>query len=279
LLNRSGDLHVYLAGASRIPGVLHELGRLREITFRAAREGTGRAVDIDGFDERYLHLFVWNARASELVGAYRLTATDVVRRQHGVRALYTAELFGYGDAFLDRLGPALELGRSFIRQEYQKGFTPLLLLWKGIGAFVARNPQYKTLFGPVSISNQYQAISRELIVSFLEKYALLEDWRGLISNRSAFRRRPMPATGFDVEDLSAVVSDIEQRPVGVPVLLRQYLRLGGKLLGFRVDPDFAYALDGLILVDLTKTEPKLLERYLGKAEAASFLAFQKSTTE
>jgi putative hemolysin len=279
LLKRSGDLDVYLTPANRIPSVLQELGRLREITFRAVGEGTGRTLDIDEFDQHYLHLFVWNARACELVGAYRLAATDVVRRQYGVQGLYTAKLFGYGDAFLHRAGPALELGRSFIRQDYQKGFAPLLLLWKGIGTFVARNPEYKTLFGPVSISNQYKSISRELIVSFLEKYALLEDWRGLIRNRSALKQRTVPDAGFDLEDLSAVVSDLEQKPIGVPVLLRQYLRLGGKLLGFRVDPEFANALDGLILVDLTKTEPKLLERYLGKSEAAAFLAFQKSFME
>jgi hypothetical protein len=160
-------------------------------------------------------------------------------------------------------------------------------MWKGIGAFIARNPQYKTLFGPVSISNQYQAVSRELMISFLEKYALLRDWAGLVQNRHKFRGRlldgasrpALPGAGFDIEDLSKVVNDIEQKPTGVPVLLRQYLRLGGKLLGFNVDPKFANALDGLILVDLTKTEPKLLERYLGRTEATAFLEFQKVTAQ
>ena len=283
LLGRSGELEVYVAPASDIPNTLHELGRLREIAFRAAGEGTGKPRDLDEFDPHYLHLFVWNARKRELVGAYRLARTDAVCKQFGAGGLYTAALFGYGDPFLDRLGPALELGRSFVRQEYQKSFGPLLLLWKGIGAFVARNPQYKILFGPVSISNQYQAVSRELMVSFLEKFALLQDWSGLARNRQAFdgrllkgaHRPAFPATGFDIEDLSAVVSEMEQTPAGVPVLLRQYLRLGGKLLGFNVDPNFANALDGLILVDLTKTEPKLLERYLGTREAATFLEFQK----
>jgi putative hemolysin len=287
LLGRTGDLEVYLARATHIPNVLHELGRLREITFRATGEGTGKSLDIDEFDPHYLHLFVWNARNQELVGAYRMAATDVVRRHQGVRGLYTASLFRYGDPFLDRLGPALELGRSFVRQEYQKGFAPLLLLWKGIGAFVARNPKYKILFGPVSISNQYQAVSRELMISFLKKYALLRDWTGLVRNRHPFRERllngpsrpALPNAGFDIEDLSTVVSDVEQKKTAVPVLLRQYLRLGGKLLGFNVDPEFADALDGLILVDLTKTEPKLLERYLGKAEATAFLEFQKGTME
>ena len=287
LLGRSGDLEVYVSRAIHIPNVLHELGRLREITFRAAGEGTGKRLDIDEFDPHYLHLFVWNARSYEIVGAYRLALTDAVRKRYGIRGLYTASLFRFGEPFLVRLGPALELGRSFVRGEYQKGFAPLLLLWKGIGAFVARNPRYKVLFGPVSISNQYQAISRELMISFLEKYALLRDWTGLVRNRHALRERfltgpnrpALPDSGFDIDDLSELVSDIEQKPAGVPVLLRQYLRLGGKLLGFNVDPKFANTLDGLILVDLTQTDTKLLERYLGKSEARSFLEFQKGNPE
>jgi putative hemolysin len=287
LLGRSGDLGVYLSRAIHIPNVLHELGRLREITFRAAGEGTGKQLDIDEFDPHYLHLFVWNARSNELVGAYRLAPTDVVRKRYGIRGLYTASLFRFGDPFLDRLGPALELGRSFIREEYQRGFAPLLLLWKGIGAFVARNPQYKTLFGPVSISNRYQPVSRELMISFLEKYALLRDWAGLVRNRRALRERflkganrpALPNSGFDLDDLSELVSDIEQKRTGVPVLLRQYLKLGGKLLGFNLDPKFADTLDGLILVNLTRTDPKLLERYLGKSEARSFLEFQIGNRE
>jgi putative hemolysin len=287
LLSRSGDLEVYATRAAGIPAVVHELGRLREITFRAAGEGTGKAIDLDGFDTHYLHLFVWQARRQEVVGAYRLAPTDIVRRQCGVHGLYTASLFRYSEAFLNRLGPALELGRSFVRQEYQKGFAPLLLLWKGIGAYVARNPQYKILFGPVSISNQYEDVSRELMISFLEKFALLHDWAGLVGNRRIFRSRLLkgayrpvfPKSGFDIDDLSAVVGDVERKNTGVPVLLRQYLRLGGRILGFNVDPNFANALDGLILVDLTKTEPRLLERYLGTREAAKFLAFQKGRNE
>jgi putative hemolysin len=283
LLGCSGDLEVYLSRAIHIPNALHELGRLREITFRAAGEGTGKRLDIDEFDRHYLHLFVWNARSKELVGAYRLAPTDVVRKRSGIQGLYTATLFRFGDPFLDRLGPALELGRSFIREEYQRGFAPLLLLWKGIGAFVARNPRYKTLFGPVSISNRYQAVSRELMISFLEKYALLRDWAGLVRNRHAFRERflkganrpALPNSGFSIDNLSELVSDIEQKQTGVPILLRQYLKLGGKLLGFNLDPKFANTLDGLILVDLTKTDLKLLDRYLGKSEARRFLEFQK----
>lgn len=280
LMAKSGDLSAYLAQAGEIPSVLGEIGRLRELTFRAAGEGTGKASDLDEFDRYYLHLFVWNETTHEVIGAYRLIGADQARAAFGLRGLYTATLFKYGDEFLNRMGAALELGRSFVRPEYQRQFSPLLLLWRGIGAYVARNPRYKVLFGPVSISNQYQSVSRELMVSFLERQASLRDWVGLVSTRNPFRRsrrRPpaLPASGFDIEDLSAVVSDIEPSRAGVPILLRQYLKLGGKLLGFNVDPKFSSALDGLILVDLTKTERKLLDRYLGKSEAAEFLVHQK----
>jgi putative hemolysin len=250
---------------------LREIGRLRELTFRAVGEGTGKSLDLDRFDGEYLHLFVWNASRNEVVGAYRLAGTDVVRN------LYTATLFKYDQRFLDETGPALELGRSFVRGEYQKGFAPLLALWKGIGVWVARNPRYKILFGPVSISNQYQAVSRELMVAFLERRTSVRDWAGLVSNGNSLPRRSgrltLPQSGFDVEDLSDVISDLEPSRNGIPVLLRQYLKLGGKLLGFNVDPEFSNALDGLILVDLCKTEPRLLERYLGKRAAAEFLSY------
>jgi putative hemolysin len=267
----SGEFDVYLTSAREIPAVIEEIGRLREVTFRAVGEGTGKSIDLDRFDAHYLHLFVWNRERQEIVGAYRLAATD------STGELYTSTLFEYGSEFLDRLGPALELGRSFVRAEYQRAAAPLLLLWKGIGAFVARNPRYKVVFGPVSISNRYQTVSRNLIVSFLRQRAWLGELAGLVSSRNPFRGATWKGNGagLEIDDLNAVVSDIETDQPGVPVLLRQYLKLGGKLLGFNVDPDFSDALDGLILVDLTKTEPKLVERYLGKAESAAFLAYHR----
>jgi putative hemolysin len=275
LLTIAAGLEVYIAPAPSIPNVLLEIGRLRELTFREAGQGTGKASDLDRFDEDYLHLFAWKPATSEIVGAYRLAGTD------RIRDLYTRTLFRYPDSFLDRIGPALELGRSFVRPEYQKAFAPLLALWKGIGVYVARNPRYTVLFGPVSISNQYQAVSRELIITFLEKHASLREWIDVVSSRNQSRQRPraqmLPAASLDGEDLSDAISDIEPGRVGIPVLLRQYLRLGGKLLGFNIDPEFSDALDGLILVDLTRTEPRLLERYLGKTEASEFLRNRRTS--
>lgn len=276
LLASTGDLRAYLATANQIPAALRELGRLREITFRAAGEGTGTAADVDRFDAHYLHLFVWNSAGREIVGAYRIGRVDEIRRRAGTNGLYTATLFSFGDRFLDGLGPALELGRSFVRPEYQRTFAPLLLLWKGIGAYVARHPQYKVLFGPVSISNSYSSISRELMVAYLERRSALSELANFVSARNPFRahRGKLPDS-VTLDDISDAIGDIEEAASGVPVLLRQYLKLGGKLVGFNVDPDFANALDGLIVVDLTKTEPRLLGRYLGQTEAKNFLEYQR----
>ena len=166
-LAQSGAQSVWQATAEQIPHVLREIGRLRELSFRAANEGTGKSMDLDRFDDHYLHLFIWNAEAAEIVGAYRVGATDRILERHGRQGLYSSTLFDSRMEFFRRLGPALELGRSFVRPEYQRSYSPLLLLWKGIGSFIARHPRYRTLFGPVSISRDYSDLSRRLIATTL----------------------------------------------------------------------------------------------------------------
>jgi putative hemolysin len=283
LLDSQGDNQVYLAEANSVPNVVREIGRLREITFRQSGEGTGKSIDLDDFDTYYLHLFVWNTAAREIVGAYRLGQTDRLLTSFGIKGFYTATLFSYQRNFLERINPAIEMGRSFVRAEYQRSYAPLLLLWRGIGAYVARHPKYKILFGPVSISNDYHPNSRQLIVTFLKEYCRAEDLERLVRARSPFRTRPIhgwdnmteDGTAWDIEELSALIADIETDQKGVPVLLKQYLKLGGRLLGFNIDPNFSNALDGLIVVDLVKTDQRLLDRYLGKAGASSFLAYHQ----
>jgi hypothetical protein len=145
-LSQSGAQSVWQATAEQIPHVLLEIGRLRELSFRAANEGTGKSVDLDRFDDHYLHLFIWNAEDSEIVGAYRLGATDRILERQGRQGLYSSTLFDSRMEFFRRLGPALELGRSFVRPEYQRSYSPLLLLWKGIGSFIARHPELVQTF-------------------------------------------------------------------------------------------------------------------------------------
>jgi putative hemolysin len=272
LLVTSGRMRVYCAPTARIPWALQELGRLREIAFRAVGEGTGRSADIDVFDDYYEHLFIWNVETREMVGGYRLGRTDEISRRFGKRGLYTSTLFDYNDLFLKLLGPALELGRSFVRIEYQKSFASLLLLWKGIGEYVARHPRYCRLIGPVSISNDYRPLSRELLVKFLRKRNFdplaptfvrpKKPFRGRFSLRSLGGNAD---TLTDIEALSSLVADVEPDGKGAPVLLRQYLKLGGRMLGFNVDPDFGNALDCLVLVDLRKTNPRVLRKYMSDA--------------
>jgi putative hemolysin len=281
LLAESGEFLVMLARAHEVPHILREIGRLREVMFRAAGEGTGLALDLDDFDRHYLHLFLWNRDQAEIAGAYRLGPSDEIVEQHGKQGLYTNQLFAYKREFLERIQPALEMGRSFVRLEYQRSYAPLLLLWKGIAAFVAKNQKYKVLFGPVSISNEYNPASRQLIVSFLKTYSQAPGLAPLVRARSPFKQKPHSrfsrelagAVVWDIEELSMMVADIETDQKGVPILLKQYLKLGGKLVGFNVDAHFANALDGLIVVDLTQTDPRVLERYMGKKGAAEFLQF------
>jgi putative hemolysin len=270
-----GGFRVYLARAAEIPCVLQELGRLRELTFRAVGEGTGKCADVDVFDAYYLHLFVWDARANAIAGAYRLGLVDEILARHGPSGLYTHSLFEFSAGLLDVLNPGIELGRSFVRAEYQRSFAPLLLLWCGIGRFIERAPRYVTLFGPVSISSRYAPASRRLIVEYLSRYQADARLASQVRPRRPFcdETPRVPAVPATLDELSRLVEHIEHDGKGVPVLLRQYLRLGARLLGFSVDTEFADALDGLMIVDLRQVDPAVLARYMGDAGSAAFRAY------
>ena len=277
-LAENGDLAVYLAKASEIAHVLQEIGRLREITFRGVDEGTGKSRDLDRFDSYYWHLLLWNKTKQELVGAYRAGNTAEIIRDHGVNGLYTSTLFRYDARLFERLGPALELGRSFVRLEYQRQYAPLLLLWKGIARLIATHTDAAVLFGAVSISNDYNKVSREMIYRFFEARMREDDLAEMIAPRRPFRPlrlrpwdcRAMNRAMRDLDDLSQPIADVETDRKGLPILLRQYAKIGGRLLGFNVDRKFSNVLDGLVVVDLRKTDSSVLERYLGREAAAQF---------
>jgi putative hemolysin len=272
------DYAVYLEQGTRIPALLDEIGRLREQTFRAAGEGTGKSRDLDRFDSSYWHLTLWSRQREQVAGAYRLAWTEEVLSRYGIRGLYTSTLFRYHPRFFDRIGPAVELGRSFVVPECQREFAPLLLLWQGLAQCVARRPGAPVLFGPVSISNDYCAAARELIVRYLRRHCSCRDLAGLVTPRRGFRShlarfeelRTIGELLDDVDGLSRPMRDLDQQS-GVPVLLRQYLKLGGRVVAFNVDPAFSDALDCLLFVDLRAANPKTLEKYMGPGGAAAFL--------
>jgi putative hemolysin len=287
LLTETSDFAVYAARASELPHLLDELGRLREITFRAAGEGTGRSSDLDHFDAYYWHLLLWSKQKQELAGAYRLGNTDEIIRKHGVKGLYTNTVFRYDEQLFLKIGSALELGRSFIRTEYQRQYAPLLMLWKGIAHFVAAHPETPVLFGAVSISNEYSRISREMIVRYFEQREDGREFADLIHPRTPFRvpkLRHWDCRAFctalrDLDELAETISDVEVDGKGVPVLIKQYAKVGGKLVGFNLDRKFSDVVDGLMIVDLRETDPKVLERYMGEEGYANFRRFHKMDSE
>jgi putative hemolysin len=280
LLAESGDMVVYQADACQIRSVLLELGRLREIAFRAEGEGTGKPRDLDPFDQTYTHLLIWHRAARELVGAYRVGPTDQTLAAHGPAGLYVSELFEIDRRFFAHLGPSLELGRSFVRPEYQKSFTPLMLLWTGIGHYLTRQGRYRYMFGPVSISNRYTPLSKALMAAFLSRAEHRSPAARWVRPRTPFKpAKSLPADVLDlagelrdVAELNRLIADIEPDGKGIPILLKQYLKLSSRTLGFNIDPSFGYCLDCLIVFDPLAAQRRTLGRYMGKEQATCFLA-------
>ncbi|MCE5271179.1 lysophospholipid acyltransferase family protein [bacterium] len=272
-LAEDSEFAVYAVQREQAPALIEELGRLREITFRQIGEGTGKSSDLDRFDNHYIHLVLWHKAAAEVAGAYRLGLADRLIARQGRAGLYSGTLFRFGPEFLSRLDNAIELGRSFIRREYQRHPSSLALLWRGIGELVCREPWRCVLFGPVSISRDYHAVSRRLIVQFLSRNRLDPDLSRLVRPRKPFRIAAGALEGGslrDIEDVSMLVSELEADGKGVPVLIKHYLRLNASLLSFNVDRKFSDVVDGLIRVDLRTTDPRILSRFMGRHGFARF---------
>jgi putative hemolysin len=279
-LVENGELAVYLGSARETPKLLEEIGRLREFTFRQVGEGVGKSRDLDRFDDYYWHVLLWNRSKGELVGAYRVGSTAEIIASYGVNGLYTNTLFRYHERFFEKLGPALELGRSFVRPEYQRNYSPLMLLWKGIARLIAMHPEIAVLFGAVSISNEYSKASREVIYRFFQSRQHNAGFAGLVKPRQPFRPgllqhwecRGLWQAIRDLDQLSRPIKDLETDGKGLPILLRQYDKLGGRLVAFNIDRKFSYVLDGLVVVDLRNTDVSVLDRYMGPEAATRFRA-------
>jgi len=165
-----------------------------------------------------------------------------------------------------------------VRPEYQRQYAPLLLLWKGIARLIATHPEIPILFGAVSISNDYNEASREMIYRFFQSRMQDDSLAGFIEPRRPFRPgllhrwdcRAMCRALRDLDELSEPITDVEADGKGLPILLRQYAKIGGKLIGFNVDRKFSNVLDGLVVVDLRQTDPAVLERYMGREAVTAF---------
>ncbi len=258
------DVFVVSFDQSRV--LIDEIAKLRETTFRLAMEGTGHEKDLDEFDRHYLHLFVFDQKETAIVGAYRLGVVDQILKLHGMKGLYTNTLFSMHKSFFKMYPNCIEMGRSFVTPAYQKNIYSLMLLFKGIGAFLVRQPQYKMLFGPVSISQAYSMASQKLLAQKLLEMHPLKT--GLIHPRKPFAigngiRKEMFNWIKDENDLEDAIMDLEKGQRAMPILIKHYIRLGAKFCNFNVDEKFGNCVDGFTVVDLKQTSPNILKNYMG----------------
>jgi len=253
----SDNFDVFCTPSIEIPQIMNELGRLREITFRDVGEGTNRSMDLDEYDLYYNQLFVWDNQAKHIVGAYRVGKGKEILNRYGVKGFYLQSLFRMNRRFQPTLRQSLELGRSFIVKEYQRRPLPLFLLWKGILYFLLKHAEYRYLIGPVSISNNFSQFSRGLIMRYIRAHNFDAKLSRYVRPRIRYN-----VPGFNVDEevilenaddltkFDRFIKEVEPNDYTMPILLKRYLKLNGKIIGFNLDPKFNNALDGLLVLDL-----------------------------
>jgi len=267
LISSQGEFDVFIAPAVQIPAVIQEIGRLREITFRKVGEGTGNNCDLDEYDLYYEQLFIWDRVNKRIVGGYRLGRGEEIFKKYGVEGFYIHSLFKIKEGFHPIMQQAVELGRSFIIEEYQRKRLPLFLLWRGILFFLLRNPQYRYLYGPLSISKYYSAVSKSIIVEFVMRNYFDHNLAQYLIPRTPFNT---DTTKIDMEvlleqfngsisSLDNFIEDIEPNHFKIPVLMKQYIKQNARFISFNLDPNFSDVLDGFMILDLQNVPYTTLE--------------------
>lgn len=278
---REGDYAIYVIKSGQSPLLLEELGALREHTFRLAGEGSGKSRDLDTYDDRYYHMLLWHEKDKRLAGAYRLGKVQEILASHGEAGLYTTSLFRMNKEFFRRYENGLELGRAVVHPNYQREYAPLMLLWKGIGQFLIRHEDIRCLFGPVSLSLDYAPSSLRTAIEYLKEQCGSSELSSMVKGRyfpeKLFTRSrnnfPLPDT-LNYNGLVALVRDIEGGR-GIPILFKHYLKLGGKIAAFHMDTAFN-TLDAFLLMDLVESPRFMLDRYMTKEGAETFLTRWKA---
>jgi putative hemolysin len=267
LLFQQGEFKVFISGAKQIPNILREISRLREISFREVGEGTHKSFDSDEFDVHYKHLFIWDDVAHKIVGAYRIGLGDVLYRRYKKKGFYLNELFKISKDFVPYLKNSLELGRSFIVSDYQRKPLSLMLLWKGVNAFLAKeNYRYSYLIGPVSISNSFSNLSKDLLVDYISKNHFDKNLSALVTPRNKYKykfkgeaKELLNMPNEDIKVLDGLIADIETTNMRIPVLLKKYLKQNAKIIAFNVDPKFNNSLDGFLIMKVDEVPQDTFE--------------------
>jgi putative hemolysin len=255
-LLKSKNYEVFFASAKDIPNLIHEIGRLREITFRAIGEGTNKEVDLDKFDNYYHHLLLWDTVAEKLVGAYRMGLGKEIYKKYGIKGFYVQSLFRIEPELYQMMDNTIEMGRAFIIAEYQQKPMPLFLLWKGIVHVTLRYPKYKYLMGGVSISNQFSDFSKSLMIEFMKSHYYDPYIAQYIRPKKEYKVKlkdgdkdfVFDASKADMQKFDKIIDEIEPGILRIPVLIKKYVKQNARLVAFNVDPKFNNAIDGLMYI-------------------------------
>lgn len=277
-LTHSKNYHVFFVSADKIPNILHEIGRLREITFREVGEGTNEAIDLDNYDKYYHHMFLWDEDAQVIAGAYRMGLGHEIYEKHGIEGFYLHELFRFEPELYDMMSKSIEMGRAFIIKEYQQKPMPLFLLWKGIVHTTLRFPENKFLIGGVSISNQFTDFSKSLMIEFMKSHYYDPYVAQYIHPKKEYKVKLKDAdkdfvfneAEADLNKFDKIIDEIEPGSLRLPVLIKKYIKQNARVVAFNVDPLFNNSVDGLMYIriaDLPESTVKpVMEEFQAELE-------------
>lgn len=255
-LLESKNYEVFFAESEKIPNILREIGRLREITFREVGEGTNNAIDIDKYDNYYHHMFLWDNAINMVVGAYRMGLGKDIYKKYGIKGFYISTLFRMEAELFHMMEQSIEMGRAFIIKDYQQKPMPLFLLWKGIVHVTLRFPEHKYLIGGVSISNQFSNFSKSLMIEFMKSNYYDPYLAQYIHPKKEYKVKlndvdkdfVFDESKSDMQKFDKIIDELEPGTLRLPVLLKKYVKQNAKLVAFNVDPKFNNAVDGLMYI-------------------------------
>ena len=258
MLFSNGDYEVYFTKFDEIPAMMREIGRQRELTFRAVGEGTNLPFDLDEYDKHYHHLILWDNVAQKIAGAYRMALGSEVMKNYGIRGFYTNSLFDFDQELQPFFKKVIEMGRAYISIEYQQKPLPLFLLWRGIVHVCLRNPEHKFLMGGVSISNRFSDFSKSLMIEFMRSHYFdpvvaqyvhpKNDYKVYLSERD--KSLFFEGLDDDLNKFDKLIDDFEPE-MRLPVLIKKYIKQNAKVVAFNVDPNFNDAIDGLMYIRIS----------------------------
>lgn len=256
LLFTNNNYECYFARAEKIPNVLREIGRLREITFREVGEGTDQEIDLDRYDHHYHHLFLWDKEAERIVGAYRMAIGSEVYEKYGIKGFYINELFNFDADIHPFFKKCIEMGRAFVASDYQQKPMPLFLLWRGIVHVTLRNPNQKFIIGGVSISNQFSDFSKSLMIEFMKSHYYDATVAQYVRPKKEYKVKLseedkqfiFEESEHDLNKFDKLIDELEPNMLRLPVLIKKYIKQNAKVIAFNVDPNFNDAIDGLMYI-------------------------------